>query len=124
MVEKGKKMMLAEKVYWSNISGAVKRDILVLKGGDLDHIEAAIKGQFSYVKVDYAITVYGNREFWPVFRIRNIRILLFSGFSFQDANKKSFFKNIFVFYLPYVHFYIYISPKDSSVEISVFLNFC
>jgi hypothetical protein len=42
--EKGKKMMLAEKVYWSNISGAVKRDILVLKGGDPDHTAAAIKG--------------------------------------------------------------------------------
>ncbi len=38
------------KDHWSNISGAVKRDILVLKGGDPDHTAAAIKGQFSFFK--------------------------------------------------------------------------
>ncbi len=45
-----KKILLAEKDHWSNISGSVKRDILVLKGGDPDHTAAAVKGQISLLK--------------------------------------------------------------------------
>jgi hypothetical protein len=108
----------------------VKRDIVVLKGGDPDHTAAAIKGQFSFFKstsgpsvilsvlksaVRLLCTAIESFEsLTSVHRPGSVTsdpALFFSGF---QATKKGFFLKFFVIYLPYIlHYYIYISLKDN-----------